>query len=268
MELAQDVALQAGELIVERRKGHIEVASTKSTVNDVVTEVDREAENLIIGLLTQARPKDGFLGEEGATSESHSGITWVVDPIDGTVNFLYGIPHYAVSIAAVEGPANPREWNLLAGVVFNPITGELFSAQSGGGAFLGSHPIHVAPPVPLANALLLTGFAYAERYRKFQGQLFAQVIPVVRDVRRMGTASLDLAMIACGRANLYFERTLSPWDHAAGDLIVSEAGGVVRGFGESRPDREAIFAGHPEMVNRLQELVSSLGGDELLSTFD
>jgi myo-inositol-1(or 4)-monophosphatase len=268
LDLAKAVATHAGELVVRRRQGHIEVANTKSTINDVVTEVDRESEELIKTLLSDARPGDGFLGEEGGTGESTTGITWVVDPIDGTVNFLYGIPHYAVSIAAVEGPPNPQEWNILTGVVFNPATGELFSAERGGGAFLGDRPIRVAPSVPLQNALLLTGFAYAERYRKAQGELFSQIIPLVRDIRRMGTASLDLAMIACGRANVYFERTLSAWDHAAGDLIVTEAGGIVCGFGDDRPDREAIFAGEPEIVARFQTMVAQYGGDKPLSAYD
>ena len=268
LDLAKSVATQAGELVVRRRQGHIEVADTKSTINDVVTEVDRESEELIKTFLSDARPGDGFLGEEGGSGESTTGITWVVDPIDGTVNFLYDIPHYAVSIAAVEGPPNPQEWNILAGVVFTPATGELFSAHRGGGAFLGTRPIHVAPSVPLENALLLTGFAYAERYRKAQGELFSQIIPLVRDIRRMGTASLDLAMIACGRANVYFERTLSAWDHAAGDLIVTEAGGVVRGFGDGRPDREAIFAGEKEMVARFQAMVAQFGGDKPLAAYD
>jgi len=268
LSIAKNVALEAGELVLKRRQGHIEVADTKSTLNDVVTAVDRESEELIKSLLSEARPGDGFLGEEGGSGESHTGVTWVVDPIDGTVNFLYGIPHYAVSIAAVEGPPYPHEWNILAGVVFNPEAGELFSAQYGAGSYLGKRQIHVAPPVPLENALLLTGFAYAERYRKAQGELFSHIITQVRDIRRMGTASLDLAMIACGRANMYFERTLSPWDHAAGDLIVTEAGGVVRGFGNDRPDREAIFAGHPEMATGLQQLVSRHGGDNPLAVFD
>ena len=268
LDLAKAVATQAGELVVRRRQGHIEVANTKSTINDVVTEVDRESEELIKTLLSDARPGDGFLGEEGGSGESTTGITWVVDPIDGTVNFLYGIPHYAVSIAAVEGPPNPQEWNILAGVVVNPATGEMFSAHRGGGAFLGARRIHVAPSVALENALLLTGFAYAERYRRAQGELFSQIIPLVRDIRRMGTASLDLAMIASGRANVYFERTLSAWDHAAGDVIVTEAGGIVRGFGNDRPGREAIFAGDQEMVARFQAMVAQYGGDRPLSAYD
>ena len=267
LEVAVAVAEKAGDLIATRRAGHVEVASTKSSINDVVTQVDTDAELLIHELLDTLRPGDGFLGEEGGTGESKSGVTWVVDPIDGTVNFLYGIPHYAVSIAAIEGPPHPEEWTVLAGVVFNPAIGQMFTAQLGGGAFEGKRQLQVAEPVELNNALLLTGFAYAEQYRRAQGELVSKLLPMVRDIRRMGTASLDLAMIASGRGNIFFERTLSPWDHAAGDLLVSEAGGVVRGFGDDAPTREAAIAGHADMVRKLQRTIADLGGDQPLSSY-
>ena len=268
LDIAKHVARVSGEMVLERRRGHVEVADTKSNLNDVVTQVDRDSEQLIKDMLHSARPQDGFLGEEGGSGESSSGITWVVDPIDGTVNFLYGIPHYAVSIAAVEGQPAPDEWNVLAGVVFNPATGEMFHAAQGEGAHLGNQSISVVAPVPRENALLLTGFAYAERYRRAQGELLQEILPRVRDIRRLGTASLDLAYVAAGRANVYFERTLSPWDHAAGELIVREAGGVVTGFGDTSPGREAIFAGQRDMVARMKELVSQFDGDRPLSSFD
>ena len=268
LEIAKHVAQVSGEMVLERRQGHVEVADTKSTLNDVVTQVDRDSEQLIKDMLHSARPQDGFLGEEGGSGESTSGITWVVDPIDGTVNFLYGIPHYAVSIAAVDGQPEPDQWNVLAGVVFNPATGEMFHAAQGKGAHLGNRSIAVAAPVPAENALLLTGFAYAERYRRAQGELMQEILPRMRDIRRLGTASLDLAYAASGRANVYFERTLSPWDHAAGELIVREAGGVVTGFGDTSPGREAIFAGQRDMVARMKELVSQFDGDRPLSSFD
>ena len=268
LDIAMHVAQVSGEMVWERRQGHVEVADTKSTLNDVVTQVDRDSEQLIKDMLHSARPQDGFLGEEGGIGESSSGITWVVDPIDGTVNFLYGIPHYAVSIAAVEGEPEPDQWNVLAGVVFNPATGEMFHAAQGMGAQLGKRALGVSPAVPIENALLLTGFAYAERYRRAQGELMREILPRVRDIRRLGTASLDLAYIAAGRANVYFERTLSPWDHAAGELLVREAGGVVTGFGETAPGREAIFAGEHEMVVRLKDLVSEFNGDLPLSSYD
>lgn len=268
LEIAKYVAQVSGEMVLERRQGHVEVADTKSTLNDVVTQVDRDSEQLIKDMLHSVRPQDGFLGEEGGSGESASGVTWVVDPIDGTVNFLYGIPHYAVSIAAVEGQPEPDHWNVLAGVVFNPATGEMFHAAQGFGAHLGYRSISVSSPVPAENALLLTGFAYAERYRRAQGELMQEILPRVRDIRRLGTASLDLSYVAAGRANIYFERTLSPWDHAAGELIVREAGGVVTGFGDTSPGREAIFAGQREMVAHMKELVARFDGDRPLSSYD
>ncbi len=267
LAIAVDVATKAGKFVAHKRTGEISVAATKSSLVDVVTEVDRECEAMIHQLLADARPGDGFFGEEGGSGSSTTGITWVVDPIDGTVNYLYGIPHYAVSIAAVEGVPTPDQWSVLAGVVANPATGEVFTASRGGGAYLGSTRIQVLEPVDLQSTLWLTGFAYAEEYRRAQGQLVSEIVPIVRDIRRMGTASLDLAAIAAGRANIYFERTLSPWDHAAGELIVREAGGMVCGFGDDAPSREAIFAGHPEMVRAFQKLVHEHGGDLPLSHY-
>ena len=267
LRIAREIAAQAGELIVERRRHHVEVHSTKSSDVDVVTAVDHETESLIHDLLSSLRPGDGFVGEEGGSGDTSTGVTWVVDPIDGTVNFLYGIPHYAVSIAAVEGVPEPGAWDLQAGVVFNPSTGEMFSAAKGEGAHLGTKVLSVAPPVELSQTLWLTGFAYAAEYRAEQGRLAQELLPRVRDIRRMGTASLDLAAIASGRGNIYFERTLSPWDHAAGELIVQEAGGAVRGFGTTAAGREAIFAGHPEMVTLFQQVVAEAGGDRPLADF-
>ena len=265
LRVAKDIAAEAGQLIVERRKHHVDVHSTKSSDVDVVTAVDHEAEALIQDLLATRRPGDGFVGEEGGAGATTTGISWVVDPIDGTVNFLYGIPHYAVSIAAVEGTPEPGAWDIQAAVVLNPATGEMFHAAKAEGASLGAKSLQVAPPVELSQALWLTGFAYAAEYRAEQGRLAREILPMVRDIRRMGTASLDLAAIAAGRGNIYFERTLSPWDHAAGELLVTEAGGAVRGFGSSAASREAIFAGHPEMVDMFQRVVEQVGGSTPLS---
>lgn len=263
-EIARALAREAGELIVGRRSGHIEVANTKSSVVDVVTAVDRESEALIHERLRVARPDDGFIGEEGEARESRSGITWVVDPIDGTVNFLYDIPHYAVSIAAVSGVAVPGQWQVEAGVILNPVSGELFHAARGEGAFLGDRRLRIGAPPDLSQALLATGFAYSAAARAEQARLMSSLIPEVRDIRRSGTASLDLAYVAAGRVDIYFERTLMPWDHAAGELIVTEAGGVIAGLAQSPPGRQGIFAGHPDLVATLKSRVSQLGGDILL----
>ncbi|MEQ9086796.1 MAG: inositol monophosphatase family protein [Pontimonas sp.] len=263
-DVAVKLAREAGELIVTRRAGHIEVASTKSSDVDVVTAVDKESEEFLYTRLRELRPGDGFLGEEGQVEESTTGITWVVDPIDGTVNFLYNIPHYAVSIAAVTGDPSPGSWQVEAGAVFNPATGELFHAARGEGAFLGERRLQIGPPPPMNLALLATGFAYSTAMRKEQVRILSQLIGEVRDIRRMGTASLDFAAVAAGRVDVYFERTLSPWDHAAGELLVTEAGGIIAGIRDLPQGREGIFAGHPTLVTQLKARISEVGGDTLL----
>jgi myo-inositol-1(or 4)-monophosphatase len=252
LTLATSIAREAGELAARRRREGVEVAATKSTVVDVVTEADREVERLIRGRLADARPADGILGEEGGGHSGTSGLTWVVDPIDGTTNYLYGIPHYAVSIAVVEGEPDPLTWGDVAGVVFNPASGELFSAAVGDGATLDGGPIHVAEPVDFGEALIGTGFAYASEMRGVQGAIVSRLLPSVRDIRRQGTASLDLSFVAAGRLNAYFERTLSPWDHAAGAIIAREAGAVVKGLGDSAPSRDFILAAEPGLAALLE----------------
>jgi myo-inositol-1(or 4)-monophosphatase len=257
LDLATSIALEAGELAARRRREGVTVANTKSTVVDVVTEVDREVERLIRGRIADARPDDGVLGEEGGGSSGSSGLTWVVDPIDGTTNYLYGIPHYAVSVAVVEGEPDPQSWVDVVGVVHNPANGELFRASKGNGAVLATAsgeetPIRVADPVPLGQALVATGFAYDSGMRGAQGEVVTRLLPHVRDIRRQGTASLDLSYVACGRVDAYFERTLSPWDHAAGALIAREAGAVVKGRGDAAPGRDFILAAHPEMAVLLE----------------
>jgi myo-inositol-1(or 4)-monophosphatase len=259
LAIARRIAVQAGELAAQRRREGVEVAATKSTAVDIVTEADRETEALILDLLADARPDDGVLGEEGASRTGTSGLSWVVDPIDGTVNFLYGIPHYAVSIAVVEGDPDPLTWRGLAGCVVNPATGEVFTAAVGGGAFLGDQPIHVAPPVELSQALVATGFAYDSWMRGQQGEAVTKLLPLVRDIRRQGTASLDLCFVASGRYNAYFERTLSPWDHAAGAIIAREAGAAVKGWGDAAPSRDFILAAEPTVASTLESALERVG---------
>jgi myo-inositol-1(or 4)-monophosphatase len=258
LAIARGVVLEAGALAKLRRSEGVEVAASKSSPVDVVTEADRETERLIRSRLAELRPDDGILGEEGNTTTGSSGLNWVVDPIDGTVNFLYGIPHYAVSVAVVEGEPDPLTWTALAGAVFNPATGELFTATAGGGAFLGEHAIAVAEAVPLSQALVATGFAYDSGVRGEQGQLVARLLPLVRDIRRQGAASLDLCFVAAGRYNAYFERTLSPWDHAAGALIASEAGATVKGAGDAAPSRDLVLAAHPDVAATLERTLADL----------
>lgn len=245
-------------MIATAREGTVAVADWKSSSTDVVTQVDRDAEALIRRRIAHARPDDAFFGEEGGGGEGSSGLTWVVDPIDGTVNYLYGIPHYAVSIAVVEGPADPARWVERVGVVLNPATGETFTATRGGGAFLGDRALRVPSPPTLDQALVATGFAYDAELRGRQGSAVARMLPRVRDIRRLGTASLDLCNVAAGRVDAYFERTLNPWDHAAGGLVVQEAGGVVVGRAGAAPSREFLIATHPDLLGAVEDLLDDV----------
>jgi myo-inositol-1(or 4)-monophosphatase len=261
--LARTVALAAAELAARRRREGVSIADHKSSPVDVVTLADRETEALIRGMLADARPSDGFLGEESGAEKGASGLTWVVDPIDGTVNYLYGIPHYGVSIAVVEGEPDPLTWTDIAGCVVNPAIGEVFSARVGAGAHLGDSAISVAPAVDLSQALIATGFGYKAEMRGRQGEAVARLLPTVRDIRRAGTASLDLCFVACGRLNGYFERTLNPWDHAAGAIIAREAGAKVTGWDGAPPSRDFLIAAEPTVADalfrRLQEVGARTG---------
>lgn len=218
LDLALCVAQEAADLVRRRRGEGVEVADTKSSPVDVVTEVDRASERLIYDRLTEARAGDGFLGEEGSSAESTSGVSWVVDPIDGTVNFLYGIPQYAVSIAA------SRDGTVVAGVVVNVASGEVFAARRGGGATLDDRPLRVRHVAPLEQRLVGTGFHYQSEVRRLQGESVARLLRTVRDVRRLGSAALDLCALAAGRLDGYVEEGLHPWDMAAGGLVATEAG--------------------------------------------
>jgi myo-inositol-1(or 4)-monophosphatase len=259
LDLARGVALEAGALVKQRRIEGVEVADRKSSPVDIVTAADREVEQLIRAQLAAKRPGDGFLGEESGAEKGTSGLTWVVDPIDGTVNYLYGIPQYAVSIAVVEGEPDPLTWRALAGCVFNPANDELYTATADGGAYLGTTPIRVADAVPLSQALIGTGFAYDSGERSRQGAIAAQLLPEVRDIRRIGTASLDLCFVAGGRFNAYYERTLSPWDHAAGALIARRAGARVSGLDGAAPSRDFILAAIPALAEQLERRLVEFG---------
>lgn len=252
--LAIEIAREAGELARRRRTEGVSIAATKSAIADIVTEADREVETLIRRRIAERRPGDGFLGEESGAERGDSGITWVVDPIDGTVNYAYGIPAYGVSIAVVEGEPVPGEWDALAAAVCAPALGELFHASKGGGAWLGGTRLAVnAEPSP-AGALLATGFGYDPATHAGDLARVARAMPLARDVRRMGAASLDLAFVAAGRLDGYFERGLAPWDHAAGALLVTEAGGLV---GYDREARPLTVASGPALFDALWEAASA-----------
>jgi myo-inositol-1(or 4)-monophosphatase len=257
LEIARTIAVEAGELIYRRRQEGVEVAASKSSSVDVVTHADRESEEYIRARLLELRPADGFFGEEGAADTGTSGLTWVVDPIDGTVNYLYGIPQYAVSIAVVEGDPNPETWSQVAGAVFNPAIAELFTASAGGGAYLGNTRLQVNRETTLAHALVATGFGYSAATRAEQAALLSPILPLVRDIRRPGAASLDLAGVACGRLDAYYERGTQPWDHAAGTLLVREAGGVVTGLGDNKPGVEMVLATNAALLPQLLPLLTA-----------
>ena len=250
LALARAVALEAAALVRERARDGVEVAATKSSPVDIVTEADRASERLIYGRLLEARPGDGFLGEEGGSAESDSGVTWVVDPIDGTVNFLYGIPQYAVSIAATVGGES------IAGVVVDVASGACYTATRGGGAFCDGRRLRVREEVPLGERLVLTGFNYLVDVRRVQAAAAARMLPEVRDIRRMGSCALDLCAIGAGRADAYVEEGVNAWDMAAGGLVATEAGArlEVRTGAGGRPcvlcAPEAGFAEFESLVER------------------
>jgi myo-inositol-1(or 4)-monophosphatase len=229
-----------------RYRGPARGVDTKSSHTDMVSEADREAETEIVGILRAERPDDALLSEEGAGGTGTSGRRWVVDPLDGTTNYLYRFPAWGVSVALEDDDGG------LAGVVHDPVAGETFKAVRGGGAELNGEPIRVRDHDDLATALIATGFGYDPDVRAGQADVLRALIPHVRDVRRAGAAALDLCYVACGRLDGYYERGINHWDFAAGALIVREAGGTVVPLEGGRP---GLAAAGPRLVERLAELV-------------
>ncbi|MCA1305452.1 inositol monophosphatase [Microbacterium esteraromaticum] len=252
-ELVADIAREAGDLAKRRRAEGVSLAATKSTLADIVTEADREVEQLIRDRIRTERPDDGFLGEETGAERGASGLTWVVDPIDGTVNYAYGIPTYSVSIAVVEGEPIPESWQGVAAAVCAPGLGELFTAARGEGAWLDGVRLSVTTETP-AGALLATGFGYDPATHDGDLAMVRQVMPIARDLRRMGSAAIDLAYVAAGRLDGFFERGLNPWDFAAGAILVHEAGGLVSRLELDAP-RPMVIAGGPVVHAELQRLI-------------
>ena len=219
LALALKIAVEAGELLMDR-PASFEVSS-KSTAIDIATQMDHASEKFIVEGLLASRPTDGIIGEEGSSRESASGITWVIDPVDGTVNYLYGIPGWNVSIAVRDSRG------VIAGVVHAPTINSTFTALRGAGAFLNSREIRCNDPVSLDLALIGTGFAYDVGRRVEQGRIVAQLLPQIRDLRRLGSAALDICYVASGAFDGYFESGLFEWDRAAAGLIATEAGAVI-----------------------------------------
>ncbi|MFJ5225155.1 inositol monophosphatase family protein [Streptomyces sp. NPDC088400] len=253
LPLALEAARRAGALLRDGRPDDLAVAATKSSPVDVVTEMDIAAEKLITGYLAEHRPDDGFLGEEGASSVGGSGVRWVIDPLDGTVNYLYGLPTWAVSIAA------ERDGETLVGVVGIPMRDETFRAVRGGGAFLNDRPIRCRPAPPLERALVSTGFNYVATVRTHQAEIAQRLIPRLRDIRRGGSAAADLSDVAAGRLDGFYERGLHPWDLAAGDLIAREAGALTGGRPGTRPGWDLTVAATPGVFEPLQTLLEEYG---------
>jgi myo-inositol-1(or 4)-monophosphatase len=262
LTLAEAAARAAGDLIRDERPADLGVTLTKSSPTDVVTVMDQRSERLLRDLLLSERAGDGLLGEEGGDVAGTTGVTWVVDPIDGTVNYLYGIPAYAVSVAAVTGdPRDPAGHEVLAGCVHNPVSGETFTAALGGGSFLNGLRLQVNDVQDLGQCLLATGFGYAAERRRKQAQVMATVLPLVRDIRRMGSGALDLCQVACGRVDAYLERGLMPWDLAAGGLVAREAGALVTGLQNAPAGADLVLAAGPRMHADLQALLAPLRPD-------
>jgi myo-inositol-1(or 4)-monophosphatase len=272
-DLAVSVALEAGRMLASR-PDLVEVAATKSSPTDVVTAMDRRSEDLIRSRILAARPFDAILGEEGGLigNTDSPPVLWVVDPLDGTVNYLYGLHDWAVSIAAeVEWAAGGEVGRaaggeagrkIVVGAVYVPMRDEMFSAARGGGAWLESggaaSQLHCNHGVPLDRALVGTGFGYLAGRRKVQGEVVAALLPQVRDIRRMGVASVDLCAVAAGRLDAFYERGLNYWDWAAGALVATESGAVVGGLGDNPVSSSMAVAAGPGLFGPLAAVLGAL----------
>ncbi len=253
LDVAREAAAAGGAELLARFGGRQAALSAKTTPTDPVGEADLAAEEVIRGVLARRRPGDAVLGEEGGGGAAGaSGLRWVVDPLDGTVNYLFGIPQWAVSVACED------DAGALAAVVLDPVRGEEWTATRDGPARLGEDALHrpeSTPPIPLAHALVATGFGYAPEVRAVQGPIVARLLPRVRDVRRLGSAALDLAWTAAGRYDAYFERGVQPWDVAAGRLICVRAGLAVRELAAVPPQGAGILVAPSALVDELAGLV-------------
>ena len=245
LTLAQKVGADAGALLMDRPAA-FEIES-KSTAIDIATQMDKKAETFIVESILAARPDDGIIGEEGASVESKSGITWVIDPLDGTVNYFYGLPGWNVSIAAKDKDG------VIVGVVTAPTINSTWWATRGGGAFYNGHAIKCTDPVELDRALIATGFQYDVAHRVSQLADFSKLVPIVRDIRRNGAAAVDLCHVAMGALDAYYEAGLKEWDWSAGGLVATEAGATFKQYGQS-PMAISMAAG-PHLHAQLEALL-------------
>lgn len=253
--LAWQVANDAGQFLREERPDELEVFS-KSAPTDVVTEMDRASEEMIVGCIVGACPNDGILGEEGSTRTGTSGVSWIVDPLDGTVNYLFGIPTWGVSVGVqVDGVGE-------VGVIATPDLGESYVGICGSGAWRirgdVAERINGRPTEQLGQALVATGFGYTPDRRLAQIAVLEGVIAHVRDIRRTGCATVDFTWLASGRVDAYYERGIHPWDYAAGLVIVEEAG--ARTWTTSSPEcGTTVVCAMPSIFDELLEKLQALG---------
>jgi myo-inositol-1(or 4)-monophosphatase len=250
LKIAESIALKAGELL-KARPSKFEL-DQKSNVFDFATQMDHESEKLIVSEILKARPDDGLLGEEGANKESKSGITWVIDPIDGTVNYLYDLPSWCISIGAKDenGP--------IVGVVYSPATNSLWKASRGGGAFLNNSSIKCNEPVELNRALVGSGFAYDLERRKAQAKFMENLLPQIRDLRRLGACAVDICHVASGSLDAFFEAGVNEWDYAAAALIAIEAGAKLTiKSGIWNGEKHMVIAAGPSLHDALVAQIES-----------
>jgi myo-inositol-1(or 4)-monophosphatase len=249
LDVATHAAHKAGRLLLDRFHAPARGVETKSTPTDLVSDADRDAESLILDIVRARRPDDGVVAEEGGGKKSATGYRWIVDPLDGTVNFLYGIPVWGVSIAAED------EKGAVVGVIHDPNHGDTFTASRGAGALLNTQPIRVSGESDLSQALIGTGFAYDARIRAVQAAVVERLLPRVRDVRRAGSAAIDLAWLACGRLDGFYEAQMEVWDRAAGVLIAEEAGATVTDLEPPLGGAVGVVAANPHLHDQLRSLV-------------
>ena len=255
--LAVQLARKAGATITAMRTEAVRSAETKSSPTDPVTAADRAAEDVIVTGILAARPDDSIVGEEGTDRSGTSGVRWYVDPIDGTANYLYGVPFFSVAIGAeVDG-------EMEVGVVLDAVSGELFRARRGEGARLGDTSLSASATTDLGSCLLGTGFSYHPLRRRRQAEILVEVLPQVRDIRRFGSAALDLCWVAAGRLDAYYEAGLNPWDYKAGWLVATEAGAVVDDLRGGAPSSRLVVAVAPGLHRELGDVLRSLDADDL-----
>jgi myo-inositol-1(or 4)-monophosphatase len=251
--VAESLAREAGDMALQGRKSGPLTVTTKSSPIDVVTKFDKASEAMITEGLAKVRPDDAIIGEEGASKQGTTGITWHIDPIDGTTNFYFDVPMWAVSIGAVD------EHGPLAGAVYVPALGEMFSGARGEGSTLNGMPISVRENNDIADALVCTGYSYQISERAVHAKRVAEIVMKVRDIRRFGAAAIDLCFVACGRLDAYFEEHLNSWDLIAGQVIATEAGAVFSDYVGNAVTPAQVLAATPGVHADLIDLIATSG---------